>query len=303
MRIYQIAHAGFDIGEYSKKITDMIFKKIRSISINIKGSDYYTPFESEFKLLNRPIDYSVFVDNEDLQGIQECFNTVPFLSKRDEKSKEKDKYDKMLYDRKSQRLKIVLQFRDKYDQLESGDIFFPGFFRSNPSKLEIDIIILPNVINDNLHLALTNTVEHELQHYAQYISNVPWRGDGFSASKDGYGKYVNHLEELQAFISGISAQLSELAIGYISFDDMRKMESEEEALAYINNKTSYFPSLIVTHAKSLRISPKNFKDFVKSILRMINQKIKFSVHKLFIASRENNINDLEDDWEDDHENT
>jgi hypothetical protein len=296
MRIYKIAHAGFNLGESSRRITDMIYEKIKSISLEVTGVGGRIPTESEFQQAGVPLEYSFYIDDDEVKSMQENIKMVPFLPKNKDHSSDpaplsQKSYYYILSSKRAKKIKFVLTFCDQYKNFKQGHIIFPGIFHTQYGQsIEIKIFVLPNVINDGLHLALTNTVEHELQHYAQYISNVPWFGSGFNSQKDGYKKYFNQLDELQAFISGTSAKISKFTMGEIGMEEMKSIKSEEEALVLAKSKIPNLPQLIMERAKVMQLSPKNTRDFIQSVIRMTNKKIRESVHELFMASREGHEN-------------
>ena len=68
---------------------------------------------------------------------------------------------------------------------------------------------------------------------------------------------------------------------------MKSMKSEEEALVLANSEITNFPELIMGLVKDMQLSPKNSRDYIQSVIRMTNKKIRESVHELFMASSGN----------------
>ena len=292
MRIYKISHAGFNLGDSSRRITDVIYEKIRSISYKATGGVNRTPTESELRKARFPLVAVLNLTSGDLLDIQDNVKVVPFLSKKDEHSLDSGKYDKILASRSNQSMKIFIEFSNKLNKInsEQKNIHFPASFYSGKNafactEIHIEVMFSSQIDNSWFYRGLADAVEHELQHYAQYISNVPW---SLGSAEAGSQEYFNQLKELQAFASGVAMQLSDFAISScFNRVDMKSMKSEEEALVLANSEITNFPELIMGLVKDMQLSPKNSRDYIQSVIRMTNKKIRESVHELFMASSGN----------------
>lgn len=302
MKILKMAHAGFNLGDIPRKLTNIVFEKIKEISLKATGNTERTPTEDQMveASLSRWPEFPV---NPELQKeLQSKTPSVPYLIDKtlseQENNIKKDSYQSNLDYLKNKPIRIVLDFTDNS---YGGASFNPTLGALLDVSMEMTIFVGQSLINEFFYSDLLNKIEHELQHYAQYISNVPWSPNRTSFLDDNYSvgseKYHAQPHELQAYITGDASQLANMMINTLldNLDDLDnpidkntllKMTEEQIAnLAKTNCEKRTEVSLGEYLDYSVRhrnLSPENKKHYLHSVSRMLDKKLKEEIQLLKI---------------------